>query len=198
MSGSLVDQVNHALSLKQRTRWLTDCRLHNQHTELWETPRFSSHACTNLYGVRFKELLLIKLKYFFPTFCFDQTSISCQIALKPPFMAPVECPVLFATSSARAWQEKKQKKTTDDDVDKTMAAGGQGRPGQIITILPIWRDPSPDIGLNPRNNWCMQSQIGSRPKIWAYYFIRWSHILCARNYLCAQHTNSNPVRRDNV
>lgn len=48
--------------------------------------------------------------------------------------------------------------------------------GQLITILSIWRDPSSDIGLNPRNNWCMQSQIGSPPKIWVHYFIRWSHI----------------------
>lgn len=63
----------------------------------------------------------------------------------------------------------------------------QGKAGQIITILPIWRDLSPDIGLNPRNNWCMQSQIGSPPKIWAHYFIRWSHILCAK-IICVSNT----------
>lgn len=78
-------------------------------------------------------------------------------------------------------------KTTDNVIDKYMAEGGQGTAGQIITILPIWRDPSPDIGLNPRNNWCMQSQIGSQPKIWAYYFIRWSHILCAK-IICVSNT----------
>lgn len=45
MSGSLVDQVNHALSLKQRSSavlrpadWLADCLLHSQHTKLWEAP----------------------------------------------------------------------------------------------------------------------------------------------------------------
>lgn len=63
----------------------------------------------------------------------------------------------------------------------------RGKAGQIITILAIWRDPSTDIGLNPRNNWCMQSQIGSPPKIWAYYFIRWSNILCAK-IICVSNT----------
>lgn len=63
----------------------------------------------------------------------------------------------------------------------------KAKAGQIITILPIWRDPSSDIGINPRNNWCMQSQIGSPPKIWAHYFIRWSHILCAK-IICVSNT----------
>lgn len=33
----------------------------------------------------------------------------------------------------------------------------------------------------------MQSQIGSQPKIWAHYFIRWSHILCAK-IICVSNT----------
>lgn len=75
----------------------------------------------------------------------------------------------------------------DNAIDKYMDDTEQGKAGQIITILPIWRDPSPDIGLNPRNNWCMQSQIGSPPKIRAHYFIRWSHILCAK-IICVSNT----------
>lgn len=89
-------------------------------------------------------------------------------------------------------------KPINNAIDKYMDEDERGEAGQIITILPICRDPRPDIGLNPRNNWCMQSQIGSQPKIWAHYFIRWSHILCAKNYLCVQHRNSNPVSPDNV
>lgn len=78
-------------------------------------------------------------------------------------------------------------KTIDNAIDKYMDEDKQGNACQIITILPIWRDPHPDIGLNPRNNWCMQSQIGSQPKIWAHYFIRWSHILCAK-IICVSNT----------
>lgn len=81
----------------------------------------------------------------------------------------------------------KNMKTIDNAIDKYMDDIEQGKAGQIITILPIWRDLSPDIGLNPRNNWCMQSQIGSPPKIWAHYFIRWSHILCAK-IICVSNT----------
>lgn len=56
-----------------------------------------------------------------------------------------------------------------------------------MTVLHIWTDPRSDIGLDPRNNWCVQSQIGSPPKIWAYYFIRWIHVLGAK-IICVSNT----------
>jgi len=81
----------------------------------------------------------------------------------------------------------KDMKTINNVIDKYMDDTEQGKAGQIITILHNWRDPSSDIGLNPRNNWCMQSQIGSPPKIWSHYFIRWRHIIRAK-LICVSNT----------
>lgn len=60
----------------------------------------------------------------------------------------------------------------------------QGEAGQLITILSIWRDPSSDIGLNPRNNWCMQSQIGSPPKIWSIISLDEATFLVPKLFVC--------------
>ena len=86
----------------------------------------------------------------------------------------------------------------NNNIDEYMDDIEREKVSQIITISPIWRDPSPDVGLNPRNNWCMQSQIGSPPKIWVHYFIRRSHILCAKIICVSKTENSNPVSADNV
>lgn len=207
MSGSLVDQVNHVLSRKQRssavaiialTSWLTECFTANawscgrqwvpaKHKESLKVEPWK-HINNRKKTHTKKQWLCVFSATACNQFCIlhlthKQTSMSCWSVLKSPDLKSY-----FNGTSLDVWSFScKNMKTIDNAIDKYMDDIEQGKTGQIITILPIWRDPSPDIGLNPRNNWCMQSQIGSPPKIWAHYFIRWSHILRAK-IICVSNT----------
>lgn len=78
--------------------------------------------------------MLIRFMYFF-----SHTSASIKrqyhVSLRLNNNAWLQWNVLrcFPMLNTRA----RKKKATDNVADKYMAAGGQGRPGQIITILPI-------------------------------------------------------------
>lgn len=199
MSGSLVDQVNHVLSVEQwgsaaaGTGWLADCFTANVRSSgrLWlpamntetlkDWEKKMSKTATFFFLLPFisDSLTVIDIMCSKPQ---NIKSASAERALIFPFFSP--CGVTKAIGSPI---DKNLRDTTE-----------YGNAGQIITILPIWRDPGSDIGLSPRNNWCMQSQIGSPPKIWAHYFIRRSRVRLAK-IICVSNTeNLNPVSCDNV